>query len=451
MMLLKTKIILISMHLSLLYSASPQGNVDMAKHTNVTDIKSQAESDWIGVDSIKTYFCNTPKELEHYHNSSFLEKRRFEDTVEKKRLQLAENFLEKYPNDAHYYDVLTYFLHYLFEPKFIADKIPDSTLWVLNQDSKLTKTHRDLFLSQMRALPIDEVARARWLKKGNELVEKFLESNAPLEQKAKIEMRLMGRDLRMALFQYEYMNFQKNTMESGYWERFDTYYWEPFRLRLKTLLFKYPDLETLALNVEQFIAIISREYLSPELTEPSWQYFYNITDATHPLGNQKGIKAVHTMAKENLKARNDLKDVDASQPLELVFTAMDGSRIDLKTMRGKVVLLDFWSVRCGPCIMEMPHVKALYDTYRDKGFEVIGIVANSDTEKAQVLKILKKQNANWPQRLDKGSEVTVSYHSLYNITSLPTVWLLDKEGKIVDRNARGMRLEPLIRKYLGLD
>ena len=80
-----------------------------------------------------------------------------------------------------------------------------------------------------------------------------------------------------------------------------------------------------------------------------------------------------------------------------------------------------------------------------------GIAAGGDTEKERVLEIINKQNATWPQRLDKGKDATVSYHALYKIASLPTVWLLNKDGKIVDRNARGIRLEPLIRTYLGLD
>ena len=283
------------------------------------------------------------------------------------------------------------------------------------------------------------------------LVQKFLESNAPMEQKAKIEILLMGRDLRMALLLYEYMDFQKEAVESSYWERFDGYYWETFQLRIKTLLLKYPDLESMASLVERYISIVSRKYLSPELREIYWNYFFDITDSINPKTSDKGLAAVHNMAKENLKALEALKGFDESQPLEMKFTAMDGTEIDLETMRGKVVLIDFWSIRCGPCIQEMPHVKALYDKYKEKGFEVLGIAAHGDSSKEQVLKILKKQKVNWPQRLDKGSLANVSYHSLYKITSLPTVWLLDKEGKVVDKNARGARLEPLIRKYLNLD
>ncbi|MFG6686748.1 TlpA family protein disulfide reductase [Mariniflexile sp. HNIBRBA6329] len=450
-MTLKSIILFYALQICLPYCVCPQNNKDISNLNKRTEINSQAEKDWIEVDTIKTYFCQSPKELDRYYNSTFLEQRRFEDEIEKKRLQLAEAFLDKHPNDKHYYDVLKYFFHYLFEPKFISNKIPDSTALVLNQDSKLTKTNRDFFLSQLRALPIDMAARDRWLKKGNELVVKFLESDATLEQKAKIEISLMGRDLRIALLLYEYLNLQKNTMESTYWERFDTYYWESFRLRLKTLLFKYPDLEEMALFIEQLITIVSRQYLSPVLKETYLQYFLEITDSNNSNANQKGIKAVHTMAKENLKALEALRGFEVTKPLEMTFTSMDGNKIDLKTMRGKVVLIDFWSIRCGPCINEMPDVKALYDKYRDKGFEVIGIAANGDSEKEHVLEILKRQKVDWPQRLDKGSEATVSYHSLYKITSLPTVWLLDREGKVVDKNARGVRLEPLIQRYLGLN
>ncbi|MDO5968735.1 TlpA disulfide reductase family protein, partial [Flavivirga aquimarina] len=153
---------------------------------------------------------------------------------------------------------------------------------------------------------------------------------------------------------------------------------------------------------------------------------------------------------ENVAAIEALKEVDYSKPLDMVFTAIDGSIVDLNTMRGKVVLIDFWATYCSPCVKEMPHVRAMYDKYRDRGFEVIGIAVDNDAAKERILSILKKTGANWPQRLDKGADATVSLHALYEIKTLPTVWLLNKEGVIVDRNARGERLEPLIREHLGL-
>lgn len=450
-MTLKKIILICVLHLGLPYKALTQDIKNKLDQNQTLGKMTQAEKDWIEVDTMKTYFCKSEKEAERYYSLNFIEQRRFEDKIERKRMQLAEAFLNKYPNDEHYYDVLKYFFHYLLEPKFISNRIEDSTLALLSQDLKLAKKDRSFFYHQMRSLPIDKAARDQWLKIGNQFLKKFLESEAPLDQKAQIEMRHFGRDLRIAIFQYEYMDFQKKDIESDYWERFDRHYWESLLFRVKTILFKYPDLESMSVFVETFISLICRPNFSSELTEPYWRQFLEITDSKNPLANRIGIKAVNKMAKANLKGIEGLKDLDDSQPLEMSFKAMDGSDIDLKQMRGKIILLDFWSITCASCIKEMPHLRELYDKYKEKGLEIIGIVANGGAEKNQVLKIVENQKINWPQRLDKGPEATLSYHSLYKITALPTVWLLDKEGKVVDKNARGGRLEPLIKKYLNLD
>jgi thiol-disulfide isomerase/thioredoxin len=60
-------------------------------------------------------------------------------------------------------------------------------------------------------------------------------------------------------------------------------------------------------------------------------------------------------------------------PFELAFTALDGREVDLKKLRGKVVLIDFWATWCGPCIAELPNVKKVYADYHDKGFEIVSV------------------------------------------------------------------------------
>ncbi|SFZ89526.1 Thiol-disulfide isomerase or thioredoxin [Flaviramulus basaltis] len=414
------------------------------------DIENEEEKAWVQLDSMKAYLCDWPLQCAWYDNATFLEQRLFEESVFTKRVQLAENFMDKYPDSEHYFETLTFYLYYLFEPRFISKQIPDSTKVFLSQDAKSAKDKRAFKYSQFRAIPIDIEARVQWLKKGRGLVSKFLLSNATREQKLKIEISLLGRDFRHARYLYEFQNFQKKDMESSYWQAFSWFYWEPFLLRMESLLFKYSDIEDISSYIEQLVNLISRKLLAPELTKLCWKYFFDLSLNTEHK-HEKEIMALHQMAKENLKALYDLEAFDDSKPLEMTFTTMDSSHIDLKDLRGKVVLLDFWSTACAPCIIEMPYVQKMYEKYADKGFEVIGIAANSDSDREHVLNIINKQNAKWPQYLDKGSKVNVSYHSLYKISSLPTVWLLDKSGRIVDTHARGERLEPLIRKYLGLD
>jgi thiol-disulfide isomerase/thioredoxin len=141
-----------------------------------------------------------------------------------------------------------------------------------------------------------------------------------------------------------------------------------------------------------------------------------------------------------LKMRDLMK-----QPLNLKYTAMDGAEIDLSKMRGKVVLVDFWATWCGPCMGEVPNVVAAYKKYHDKGFEVVGI--SLDKDKDAVLRVTKAQGMTWPQYFDgKGWQNSIS--SSYGINSIPTMWLINKNGLIASTEARG-NLDSEIVKLLG--
>jgi thiol-disulfide isomerase/thioredoxin len=126
-------------------------------------------------------------------------------------------------------------------------------------------------------------------------------------------------------------------------------------------------------------------------------------------------------------------DVDQTKPLDLAFTAVDGSKVDLATLRGKVVLIDFWATWCPPCRGEVPNVVAAYQKYHDQGFEVVGISLDQDKDK--LLAFTKQNGMVWPQYFDgKGWENSVS--SKFGIDSIPAMWLVGKDGKVVTTNGR---------------
>ncbi|MFK7773667.1 MAG: TlpA family protein disulfide reductase [Saprospiraceae bacterium] len=125
---------------------------------------------------------------------------------------------------------------------------------------------------------------------------------------------------------------------------------------------------------------------------------------------------------------------------------LDGQPMKLSSLRGKVVLVDFWASWCGPCRRENPHVVKLYDKYKSKGFEVLGVSLDRTKEKWE--KAITKDKLTWSHVSDlKGWKNQVAKQ--YSVTSIPHTILLDKEGRILARNLRGADLDAKLKELFG--
>ncbi|HLX60723.1 MAG TPA: redoxin family protein [Planctomycetota bacterium] len=137
------------------------------------------------------------------------------------------------------------------------------------------------------------------------------------------------------------------------------------------------------------------------------------------------------------------------QVMELTGKTFDGKDFDLKSLKGKVVLVDYWATWCGPCRAELPNVKKNYEGYHGKGFEVVGI--SGDRDRAALEKFLTADPLPWTtiHEMENGAWKPNPSMEKYGINAYPTTLLVGKDGKVVALNARGPKLGELLKAQLG--
>jgi thiol-disulfide isomerase/thioredoxin len=129
--------------------------------------------------------------------------------------------------------------------------------------------------------------------------------------------------------------------------------------------------------------------------------------------------------------------------VEIAGPTVQGPPIDLKELRGKVVLVDFWATWCGPCVAELPNMRAVYDRYHAKGFEIVGV--NLDESRERLTEFIRDKKVPWPQIFfDKEGQrgwVNNPLARRYEVTGIPAMILVDQDGRMVPGSARGPALE----------
>lgn len=171
--------------------------------------------------------------------------------------------------------------------------------------------------------------------------------------------------------------------------------------------------------------------------------YYKKVDAglTKSFPNSGYTKAFH----ERIGEMNKL--ALGSEAPDIVLNSPDGKEIKLSSLKGKIVLVDFWASWCRPCRAENPNVVRIYNAYHDKGFDIYSV--SLDKDKNAWIKAIADDQLAWTHVSDLGQWQS-SVVKQYNISGIPFTCLLDKNGRIVAKGLRGLELEMKIKELLAI-
>lgn len=131
---------------------------------------------------------------------------------------------------------------------------------------------------------------------------------------------------------------------------------------------------------------------------------------------------------------------------EIIMDSPEGKEIRLSSLKGKVVLIDFWASWCGPCRKENPNVVKLYNKYKNKGFTIYSV--SLDTDMASWTHAIEQDGLIWPNHVSDLLGWKTIITKIYGFNAIPYTVLVGKDGNIIDVGLRGDALEKKVAEIL---
>ncbi len=192
-------------------------------------------------------------------------------------------------------------------------------------------------------------------------------------------------------------------------------------------------------NVSSFASLAAMQMLSPD---KDIAYFIKVSDALstkYPnVENLKGFKK-YVDSKKNLAI--------GSPAPEITLNNRDGIPLSLSSLKGKIVIVDFWASWCKPCRVENPFMVSLYNKYKDKGLDIFSV--SLDFKKEAWIEAIAKDKLYWKNHVSDLKQWQSPVVLLYGFEGIPFTCVLDKGGNIAGKNLRGPELEETIKALIA--
>jgi peroxiredoxin len=173
--------------------------------------------------------------------------------------------------------------------------------------------------------------------------------------------------------------------------------------------------------------------------EPTMEDYQKLKEAfNHTIPKSKYL----TLINQKLEKEQHLMIGGVADDISLPDTA--GNVVTLSSLRGKVVLIDFWAAWCGPCRKENPMNRKIYERFKDKGFEIYAV--SLDREAGSWKAAIEKDKLPWIHVSDLKHWACEPYRK-YGFNGIPATVLIDREGKILSKSLRGEELERFLEQY----
>lgn len=273
----------------------------------------------------------------------------------------------------------------------------------------------------MTAIEVDKRAEVEWQKNYAALRQAFWNDPETTDQQ---RSAIRGAELRAGMLAAEiaWRNRQDSTLSKELLANIQEYCSE------------YGE----SLNALTLASSILREYKNHGLSDEELVAFF---EPIRRADNEK-LQKVAEAASNQLRLK--------MAKFDLTAPTMDGRPFSISDLRGKIVLVDHWTTRCGSCINAMPRLHKVYQQYKEKGFEVVSICYNGNEQRKKVSRLKEDMGLTWPTLAGDGLWENIS--EKYGYVGVPQFMLLDREGKLVAGTGEvdmGRNLPALLDKMLA--